>query len=140
MRAKFLRYLLAGGFAAIVDLSAFMLLLSLGIPLAASAALAFVIAAVVNFTLSSRHVFDDRIQCRRFPLFLFFAICGMTINTAVTVFSADPIGAPAPLAKILGIGVAFLFNFSVNALIVFPASRRSEPDRKQPTSPDRPPR
>lgn len=37
-------------------------------------------------------VFADRLEHRRFPLFLAFAVCGLAINTSVTAPTATLIG------------------------------------------------
>jgi putative flippase GtrA len=116
---KLLRYLVAGGLAAIVDLGGFLVLLSLGMGIVPAAALAFTLAAVVNFSISARYVFSAEATLTRFGAFLGFAVIGLSINTGVTAFSALALGLPPWLAKCSGIGIAFGFNFLVNASIVF---------------------
>jgi putative flippase GtrA len=119
VRGKFLRYVLTGGAAAVVDLGGFVLLVGLGVPLGLAAALSFVIAAIVNFRLTAAFVFGARGDLGRFALFLTFALAGLALNTGVTVLGVLQGGLPPAAAKLGGIGVAFLFNFSVNALFDF---------------------
>ena len=116
---KFARYLVAGGVAAVVDLAGFLALLELGFNITLAAALAFGIAAIVNFAISARFVFATDATAKRFGAFLGFALVGLTINTSVTTFAAISLALPAWLAKSFGIGIAFGFNFSVNHWIVF---------------------
>jgi len=124
--ARFFRYVLTGGTAACVDLGGFMVLIWMGMPLIAAAAASFILAAVVNFRLSARYVFRAKGDLRRFGLFFLFAILGLVINAGVTVWCVQMAGFPASIAKVFGIGVAFVFNFSVNAAIVF---RRDAPSK-----------
>lgn len=124
--ARFFRYVLTGGTAACVDLGGFILLMWIGMPLVAAAAASFALAAVVNFRLSAVYVFQTRGDLRRFALFFIFAVLGLLINAGVTVWCVQIAGFPASIAKLTGIGVAFLFNFSVNAAIVF---RRDAPGK-----------
>lgn len=121
---KFLRYFLTGGVAAIVDIGAFKLLLPL-LSLPVAAVVSFCIAAVVNFSLTSWFVFASRPTLRRFFLFFAFASLGLVINAGVTILCAGWLGAPALLAKITGVGTAFIFNFLFNFAIVFRRQREA---------------
>jgi putative flippase GtrA len=122
-RKKFMRYILTGGLAACVDLGGFVLLVSAGTQIGLAAAISFVIAAIVNFRLTASFVFQTKGDLRRFWLFLLFAVIGLALNTGVTVAGVTVAGLAPAFAKIVGIGVAFLFNFAFNALIVFRPAR-----------------
>ncbi len=122
VRGRLARYILAGGGAAVIDLGGFLLLLRAGLAVAPAAALSFAIAAVVNFTLSALFVFRERPTWARFVAFMAAAVLGLAINTSVTVL-AEGAGLWNALAKVTGIGVAFLFNFTVNHALVFRARR-----------------
>lgn len=121
LRSKLGRYVVAGGLAALIDLGVFLLLDARGAPTLAAAAGSFIVAAVANYVFCALYVFSSSLQARRFVLFLAMAACGLAINAGVTTLAADAVGLAPALAKIGGIGVAFVFNFSVNALLVFPA-------------------
>ena len=117
----FVGYLVTGGSAAVIDLGVFMLLLTEGFGLVPSAALSFCVAAIFNFTISTRYVFNSEASTRRFLTFMVFAIIGLAINTGVTATAAILLPISPGSAKVVGIGTAFLFNFAANALIVFAA-------------------
>jgi putative flippase GtrA len=119
LRARQLaRYFLTGGAAAIVDLGGFVLFVSGGMAVAQAAVLSFLAALIVNYFLSSRFAFGRNVNVHTFLLFVGFASAGLLINVGVTVAAFAVLGI-APLSKAIGIGLAFLFNFAVNAFIVF---------------------
>jgi putative flippase GtrA len=116
---QLLRYFMTGGAAAVVDLGLFAILCPKYLPVATAATISFLCAAVVNYALTTVFVFQAAFGARRFMKFLAFAILGLVFNVSVTVFVADALGAPPALAKAVGIGTAFLFNFWLNAAFVF---------------------
>ena len=122
---KFVGYFMTGGLAAIVDFGLFIALDGLGLVVALAATISFLIAAVVNFTTSSLFVFRTPIRLARMARFLSVASVGLAINVGVTVLIYQVLPY-APLAKIIGIGTAFLFNFVAHSKLVFgaPADRR----------------
>ncbi len=119
----FLRYVVTGGTSAVVDLSIFTGEIALHVPIKVAASLSFCVAAAVNYTLTSLFVFRTTRTLRGFALFFAVALLGMAINVSVTVFGAPlirlgPVLSPV-LAKVAGIGTAFLFNFWLNSVFVF---------------------
>lgn len=118
LRSTLQRYIVAGGLAALVDLGVFVLLIELGLALALAAVTSFLTAMAVNFLISARFVFGTAPTLRRLRAFAFFATMGLLLNSGITLAVAGA-GVPAWLAKCSGIGGAFLFNYTVNALIVF---------------------
>jgi putative flippase GtrA len=60
---------------------------------------------------------DARIQ--ESVIFFLTALIGLTVNVGVTLAGVWVLGLFPPLAKMLGIGTAFLVNFSLNAGVVF---------------------
>ena len=119
MALKFLRYTMTGGAAAIVDLIGFRILLALGTPIASAAVLSWLIAAIVNYSLTSRVVFNRTASAGHGVFFILVAAIGMGVNVSVTLFCATQIGIDPTLSKFIGIGVAFILNFGLNVLIVF---------------------
>lgn len=124
MRRQALGYALTGGAAAVVDIGGFHLLSQAlpGVLLPATAS--FLVAALVNYLLTSRWVFRrDWRSLRQAARFFAFACLGLAINAGVTGLLA-PVLAPT-LAKTAGVGVAFGANFLMNALWVFGLRRPS---------------
>jgi putative flippase GtrA len=119
MISKFSGYIVTGGIAAVVDLGGFRLLIASGFPLIASAILSWLIAAVVNYNLTSRFVFKHAPNRQHGLVFLLAAAVGLSVNAGMTTLSAEYFGADPVLAKFIGIGTAFFFNFLLNLLVVF---------------------
>ena len=118
---KLLRYGVTGGIAAIVDAGGFALLIALGLGIAAAGTMSFCVAALVNYLLSSRFVFASGRSAQGFALFFVIALLGLTINLGVTLAGVYLAGLPPVLAKIGGIGTAFLIDFALNLRFVFRA-------------------
>jgi putative flippase GtrA len=121
--AKLVRYGMTGGIAAIVDAGGFALLVGAGLGIAASGTTSFCVAALVNYFLSSRFVFGQGRTATGFAFFFAVAVIGLAINVGVTLVGVYWLGLPPIVAKITGIGTAFLINFGLNACFVFRRSR-----------------
>lgn len=119
---KLLRYFFTAGTAAIVDVGGFALLCFTPIPIAASAVASFCLATVVNYVLTSRCVFNRAPSVRGFGLFFVAAVGGLMVNVSVTLVGSLYLGIAPVLAKIVGVGTAFLLNFWLNLRIVFRTS------------------
>jgi putative flippase GtrA len=125
MLRKFSGYLVSGGIAALVDAGGFALLHQAGMPTAPAAATSFLVAAVVNFQLSSHFVFMQPPSGRGFGLFLVVASLGLCINAGLTIAISREAGIAPEVAKILAIAVTFVVNFLLNHYVVFrPRARR----------------
>lgn len=116
---KLARYIATGGLAAVVDGSGFAIFTRCGLPVLLAATLSFCTAAVVNYLLSSRLVFERQASTTGFGRFLIAALVGLSVNVGVTMVCASTLHTPLIAAKILGIGAAFLINFTLNLLFVF---------------------
>ncbi len=123
---KLVGYFFTGGAAAVADAGGFQLLVMTHAPVLVCAVLSFCAAAVVNFWLTSRYVFAAEFQWRRLGAFLIFAVMGLVINASVTTVVAASLPVPAIVAKLCGIGTAFLFNFLFNLLFVFRTRRTTK--------------
>jgi putative flippase GtrA len=124
---RFFRYFVTGGAAAVVDTGGFALLDGAGVAIPIAATSSFFVAAVVNYVLTARFVFGQRATARRFWLFFVFALVGLVINVGVTVSVVAAFAVPPVLGKLIGIGVAFSANFTMNVLIVFSLSSPPAP-------------
>ena len=117
-----LGYLLVGGLAAVVDIGLFHLLVSRVDGVLLPAVGSFLVAAVVNYALSSVWVYRRQWRSlRRASQFLLFALVGLCINAGATWWLAQALAMAPTLAKIGGVGIAFGANFLMNTFIVFRA-------------------
>ena len=118
-------YLLVGGLAAVVDIGLFHLLAPRSSGVLLPAMVSFIIAAVVNYSLSSLLVYQRQWRSvRRAAMFLLFACVGLAINAGVTWWLAGNLPIAPTLAKVGGVAVAFVANFLMNTFIVFRAADR----------------
>jgi len=113
------RYGLTGGAAAVVDLGVFALLCPALLPVGPAATVSFLAAVGVNYTLTSRYVFANSLNRKRFYRFFVFAVLGLLINVSATVAVARLLPVKPVVAKFCGIGIAFFFNYLFNAKFVF---------------------
>lgn len=113
------RYFVTGGVAALADLGAFILLLSLDLSVVFSAICSFALAAILNYLLSSRFVFKTEVSGRQFLLFLAAAILGLGVNVGITYLKINLFDLAPSVAKLFGIGGAFLINYAMNRALVF---------------------
>lgn len=111
-------YILSGGSAAVIDLGVMLALIAGGSSVPVAAVVSFAVAAVWNYMISARFVFRQPHSRNSFLAFLGFAILGAVINVGITTLAAAGGLSPA-IAKVIGIGIAFFFNFAVNRWIVF---------------------
>jgi putative flippase GtrA len=116
---KLVRYFFTAGTAAIVDVGGFAVLCLTPIPIAASAVASFSLATVVNYVLTSRYVFSRSPSLQGFGLFYVAAVGGLAVNVSVTLIGSLYLGIAPVMAKIIGVGCAFLLNFWLNLRIVF---------------------
>lgn len=117
--SKLLPYAMTGGIAAIVDAGGFALLVNSGFGVAASGVLSFCIAAVVNYLLTSRFVFNFEASLHGFALFFSGALVGLSVNVGLTLLGVFVFGLEPLVAKLIGIATAFFVNFLINLRVVF---------------------
>jgi putative flippase GtrA len=119
--ARPLRFALTGGLAGLLQLSLLTLLLGRGWPAAPANALAFLLAAQVNFALSSLFTWRDRRRTaslwRRWLAF-HGAIAAMALVNQ-SVFLAVRTALPALVASAAGIAVAAVGNYLLGDRLVF---------------------
>jgi putative flippase GtrA len=117
--SQFGRYILTGGGAALIDLAIFAYLSAGIMPIPAAATCSFIVAAVSNYILTSLFVYKTKLDVRRLSLFVAVATIGLLINVSVTVIVVRSISIIPVAAKVIGIGAAFLINFTANTMFVF---------------------
>jgi putative flippase GtrA len=116
---KLMRYAVTGGIAALIDAGGFALLIKMDLNVVPASIFSFCVAALVNYRLTSHFVFNHSATINRFVLFMFAALTGLTINVGITLAGIFFFGLPPLVAKLGGIGIAFLVNFGLNLQIVF---------------------
>jgi putative flippase GtrA len=99
-----------------------VLLVNVKLSIVVAGCLSFCIAALVNYSLTSRFVFDREMTLRGFASFMAAALIGLTVNIGVTSMGVFTAGLPRLAAKLMGIAIAFIVNFLINLRIVFHAS------------------
>lgn len=119
LMGKLLQYGVTGGIAAVVDAGGFMLLVKAKLGIVVASCLSFCIAALVNYSLTSRFVFNREATVRGLAAFTAAALIGLMVNIGVTLLGVLTVGLPPLAAKLIGIGTAFIVNFLINLRIVF---------------------
>lgn len=112
---KLLQYGVTGGIAAVVDAGGFMLLVNAKLGIVVASCLSICIAALVNYSFTSRFVFNREATVRGLAVFTAAALIGLMVNIGVTFLGVFTVGP----AKLTGIGTAFIVNFLINLRIVF---------------------
>jgi putative flippase GtrA len=116
---RFLQYGVTGGIAAVVDAGGFILLMHSRLSIVVAGCLSFCVAALVNYNLTSRFVFNCEATIRGFAQFVAAALIGLTVNVGVTFVGVFTMALPPLVAKLMGICIAFVANFLINLRIVF---------------------
>ena len=121
-------YLVVGGLAAVVDVGLFHWLVTHAAHPLPAAVASFVVAAFFNYSLSARWVYRRAwASPARAARFLLFACVGLCINAGVTWWLAGVLPIAPTLAKVGGVGTAFVANFLMNTFWVFGSA--DEPPR-----------
>ena len=117
------RYILVGGIAFIADFSSLFIFTDvLKIYYLISAALAFLIGSVVNYTLSITWVFSKRTLRSRqleFSIFLIIGVIGLGINEFIIWFFTEHIHFHYLVSKIFSAGIVLMWNFSARKFLLF---------------------
>lgn len=118
---RFLQYGVTGGIAAVVDAGGFALLMHAKLNIVVASCFSFCFAALVNYHLTSRFVFDRKATLRGFARFMVAALIGLTVNIGVTFVGVFTMAMRPIAAKLMGIWIAFIVNFLINLRFVFHA-------------------
>ena len=123
---QFAVYTLIGGVAALANLVLFLILLALGINLEASAALAFLAAAVLNYRLCIWLLFRHKARWTTFSELAIYAGVVAVLGAADVFMTRMMIssGFVPAIAKLLASAVGLVLNFLGRRILVFPDSQR----------------
>ncbi len=118
---QLLRYIGVGALAATVELVLFTTFYELAHwPLLISNCTALAVAVVLCFVLQRIWTFRTREDAnRQVGLYLFMQSISAVLNNLLVLGLVESLGIYAPLAKILQIGIVFIWNYSFCQLVVF---------------------
>ncbi|MCV6595641.1 MAG: GtrA family protein [Mangrovicoccus sp.] len=131
IQGRFGRYFLTGGLAAILEYLLFLGLVRLVQPVFLAALIAIAIALAANYLLAARFAFRVKGSKGKAGLFAIGAVIGLNLNAGTTALAESHELIGPGLAKIIGTGTAFVFNFLYNNFIVFPAQAAAHPPEAQ---------
>lgn len=119
--ALFFRYISVGALSALLELALFSLTYQyLAWPLLLANSSALALALGLNFLAQKQWTFRaDGKFSRQMRLYLLMQSISALINTLLVYLLIARWGWSAPLAKVLQIGLVFVWNFSFSKLVVF---------------------
>ncbi len=124
---KFWLYFAVGGICALLDWALFALFLyGADLHYLISATISFVIATGVNYVLSVKYVFEigRRSRGEQIVLVYFASAVGILINLAVLSGLIEFVGIHPLVAKLVGTGSAFGWNFGARYFWIFAVDDR----------------
>ncbi len=119
---KFIRYFVVGGICALTDWVVFPIFLyGADFHYLVAGTISFVVATGLNYVLSVRYVFEAGRRARHTELLLVYAAStvGILINLAALGALIELAGIHPMIAKILGTGSAFAWNFCARYYWIF---------------------
>jgi len=120
---RVLKYFLVGGAAASVDFLLFGILIKVcDLPWMIAGSMAFIASTITNYFLSIAYVFKsgNRFQGYQEKILVFgVSAVGLLINQLVLGFFINHIALNIFIAKILGTGVVFFWNFGARNYFIF---------------------
>ena len=121
--SQFLRYLIVGGLAFVVDFISLYLLTEFGgLHYLISAAVAFLLGLIANYSLSRAWVFDRRTLENPAAEFLVFAVIGLVglgMNEGMIWFVREKVHFHYMVAKAISAGIVLIWNFSARKYVLF---------------------
>ena len=116
LRDKLAKFLVVGGSGVIVNMVTLVTLYQFGhLPLALSSALAVEVSILNNFIWNNHWTFGQHsLSPSRFAKFNLVSLAGLVVTTTTVWLLSSTFGMHYVLANIVGIGLASVWNFSVN--------------------------
>lgn len=135
LRHDLSRYFAASLVALALDVAVLSLCLrALQLSLAWSASIGFVAGAIVAYLLSIRWVFRNRAfgdaPALEFLTFVGIGVAGLGVTQLVLWLGVTQLHVLAELVKLSAAGITFVFNYLVRRSMLFAATRRTAPIRK----------
>lgn len=120
---QFFRYALVGGLAFIVDFSSLFIFTDIfNIYYLISAALAFLVGTIVNYSLSIYWVFSNRTinnKSFEFGIFSLIGVVGLGFNELIMWVFTEHINFHYLVSKIISAGFVLLWNFLARKFLLF---------------------
>jgi putative flippase GtrA len=120
---RIIRYFFVGSVAALIDITIFFLFAKLaGFNYLIVGAIGFILATLVNYILSIRHVFESQVRFSRNKEVLFvyiISLFGFIMNQLVLYTCIDLARVEMMLSKIIATATVFFFNFYARKNFVF---------------------
>ncbi len=120
---QFARYVMVGGLAFVIDFGSLYLFTELArLYYLVSAAVAFMLGLVTNYSLSRLWVFDRRTLSSSYMEFLVFALIGVVglgWNEVIIWFVVEKVHLHYLVAKLVSVGIVMFWNFGARKLVLF---------------------
>lgn len=120
---QFFRYLFVGGTSFLIHFFSFYVFTNiLGIYYLISGVLAFLIAVIANYLMSTKWVFNQyNIENRvlEFNIFILISVIGLVINEIVLFIFTDFVGFNHLISLIIAAGVAWFWNFIARRMLFY---------------------
>lgn len=119
---QFLRYLVVGGVAFLVDFGVLVVLTELYFHYLISAAIAFCCGLVTNYLLSITWVFSARSMADKrveFAIFSIIGIVGLGWNQLLMYLGTDIVGLDYRVSKLITVALVLFWNFGMRKLLLF---------------------
>lgn len=121
--AQFVRYVIAGGVAFVIDAASLYLLVELaGVDYLISAGIGFLIGLITNYSISRLWVFDRRIIkniALEFAIFTAVGLVGWAMNEFLIWFVHEKIHLHYMIGKVISAGIVLVWNFGARKLLLF---------------------
>lgn len=128
--SQFARYLVVGGFAAVIDFASLYSLTEFaGLHYLASAAIAFLLGLAANYLLSRTWVFDQRRianSTMEFVVFAAIGVVGLGLNEAIMWVAQEKVHLHYMIGKAISAAMVLLWNFGARRVLLFSGSATDE--------------
>ena len=126
---KFIKYFFVGGVAAIVDFLVFALFVKIfKLPWFISGITGFVLATLVNYLLSIKHVFTSGARFKKHKeiiLIFFVSFIGLVVNQFILWQCIEFLSLEPLISKIIATGIVFFWNYSARNYFIFKDHKKS---------------
>jgi putative flippase GtrA len=120
---KIIKYFFVGGIAAIVDISLFIIFAKfLSYNYLIVGALTFIIATLVNYTLSIKFVFQSGTKHKKKKevlLVYLVSAFGLTFNLIILYICHDIINMEITISKLIATALVFFWNYFIRKYFIF---------------------